>query len=87
MTLTELDAKEERALLLSMSADFHQLKKFGWQPIMYCPKDGSIFDAIEAGSSGIHECYYEGEWPKGGWWIVANNDLWPSKPILWRAKK
>ena len=37
---------------LRMMCDAYQrLKDFGWNDAIYCPKDGSIFDVIEAGSS------------------------------------
>ena len=66
----------------------HQrLEELGWRNAIYCPKDGSVFDAIEAGSTGIHDCIYEGKWPTGGWWVLADGDMWPSRPILYREKK
>ncbi len=61
-----------------------RLKDFGWNDAIYCPKDGSKFLVIEAGSTGIHECIYEGEWPKGSWWILADGDMHPSRPILFK---
>jgi hypothetical protein len=74
---TEVDALRE------MTRAFHRLKRLGWNDISYCPKDGSMFDAIEAGSTGIHRCNYQGEWPDGSWWIF-DGDIWPSRPILYR---
>lgn len=62
------------------------LKQQGWQDIMYCPKDGTLFWSISAGSTGVHETYYEGVWPKGSWWINDAGDTWPARPILWKAK-
>jgi hypothetical protein len=47
-------------------------------------KDGSRFLAIEAGSTGVYPCYYQGEWPKGSWWAEAHGDLWPARPVLWK---
>ena len=58
-----------------------RLKELGWQEAMYCPKDGSEFLVIEAGSTGIHRCVYLGKWPKGGYWIDGGS---PSHPILFR---
>jgi hypothetical protein len=75
---------EERALLDAMFKQFDGLRELGWQEAVYCPKDGSVFLAIEAGSTGVHECHYQGEWPKGSWWTHAAGDLWPSHPILWK---
>ena len=75
---TEVDAIRE------MFRAYSRLKDFGWRDAIYCPKDGSQFDAIEAGSTGIHRCHYDGVWPDGYWWISSNNNLWPSRPILFR---
>lgn len=74
---------DERAALLLLHDAYTRLKEFGWNDAIYCPKDGSTFDAIEVGSTGIHRCRYFGEWPKGGWWI----DDCPSRPVLYRATK
>ena len=73
-----------QSALYQMGDAFARLKKLGWKEAIYCPKDGSTFDVIEAGSTGIHTAHYQGEWPKGGWWVHAEGDLWPSRPILWR---
>lgn len=62
-----------------------RLKELGWKDAMYCPKDGSTFDAIEAGSTGIHRCHYEGKWPTGTYWVESHFDLWPSHPVLVRV--
>jgi hypothetical protein len=66
---------------------YQRLRELGWNDAIYCPKDGSEFDAIEAGSSGIHRCHYTGEWPDGHWWVAADGDLWPSRPILYRPSE
>ena len=79
------DMPTEKDALHTMFEAFQRLKEFGWSESMYCPKDGSMFDAIEAGSTGIHDCYYEGKWPTGSYW-VCDGDVWPSKPILYRKK-
>jgi hypothetical protein len=75
---------DERAAILQMFEAVQRLKELGWNDAIYCPKDGSEFDAIEAGSTGIHRCHYDGEWPDGRWWVADNGDLWPSRPILFR---
>lgn len=82
----ELMPTEDFAIKLFFDA-YQRLKEFGWNDAVYCPKDGSTFDAIEPGSTGIHSCHYSGEWPKGSWWVFADNDVWPSRPALWRATK
>ncbi|MEM7621477.1 MAG: hypothetical protein AAF228_13705 [Pseudomonadota bacterium] len=63
-----------------------RLKEFGFSDAVYCPKDGTIFNAIEFGSTGIHDCIYKGEWPKGSWWILESHDISPSRPIMYRKK-
>jgi len=80
----EADMPTERDALQVMGQAYQRLKELGWSEAMYCPKDGSLFEVIEAGSTGIHKCHYEGEWPKGSWWVHADGDLWPSDPILYR---
>jgi hypothetical protein len=77
---------DELKLLSQIANAYHELYKFGWQDAVYCPKDGSVFLAIEAGSTGIHECTYDGKWPDGKWWIHEEFDMYPSKPILWKPK-
>lgn len=78
------DMPDEQTALRVMFSAFQRLRELGWREAIYCPKDGTTFDAIEAGSTGIHRCHYSGEWPKGGWWITAHGDQWPSRPILFR---
>lgn len=74
---------EDEALRIMFSA-WLRLKELGWKEIMYCPKDGTIFQSISVGSTGIHPCHYEGEWPKGSWWVHEANDLWPADPCLFK---
>ena len=85
--------KDARAKLMPTDEDalrlmfecYTRLKELGWREAIYCPKDGAEFDAIEAGSTGIHCTHYQGEWPSGSWWIAEAGDLWPARPILFRA--
>lgn len=72
----------ERDALRIMSDAYQRLEELGWRPAMYCPKDGTIFDSISAGSTGIHDSYY-----KGRYWTFDGGDLWPGNPILFREKK
>ena len=74
----------EVELLNQMFDRYNGLRELGWRSIDYCPKDGTRFLAIEAGSTGVFPCYYQGEWPKGTWWTEAHGDLWPSRPILFK---
>lgn len=75
---------DEKAALDAMCEAYHRLHELGWRDATYCPKDGSGFAVIEAGSTGIHHCTYSGEWPNGTWLVHGDDDLWPSKPILFR---
>jgi hypothetical protein len=77
----------EQDAIRAMWSAFERLRELGWKEAMYCPKDGTEFDAIEAGSTGIHSCVYHGEWPTGSYWIQADGDLWPSNPILFRVPR
>jgi hypothetical protein len=74
---------DEQSAILALQEAHTRLKELGWRDAIYCPKDGKHFKAIEAGSTGIHDCNYQGEWPKGSWWLY-DNDVWPSRPILFR---
>lgn len=80
---TVRDVEEEA--LRGMFKAIQALKRVGWQDIIYCPKDGTHFDAIEAGSTGIHDANYQGPWPNGHWWVY-DGDIYPSRPILFRLK-
>lgn len=82
----EADMPDEQSALRALGQAYHRLTELGWRQAMYCPKDGTEFHAIEAGSTGIHDCYYEGKWPTGHYWIPADGDVWPSNPILFKPK-
>lgn len=77
----------QRRELVKMFVAYDRLRLLGWREAIYCPKDGTVFEAIEAGSTGVHDCHYQGEWPNGSWWIHAAGDLYPSFPILFRLKE
>ena len=57
----EEDMPTEQDALEVMFEAYQRLKELGWNNAIYCPKDGTMFDAIEAGSTGIHDCSYRGE--------------------------
>lgn len=78
------DMPDVETALRVMTEAYHRLEELGFRNAVYCPKDGSAFEVIEAGSSGIHRCSYHGDWPTGSWWVEDNGDLWPSRPILYR---
>lgn len=75
---------DQDSALSAMFDAWQRLKELGWRDAIYCPKDGSEFEVIEAGSTGVHRCLYQGEWPSGSWLISGDGDLWPSRPILFR---
>ena len=81
---TDYRSEEEKALLSAMFASYELLRKIGWRDIIYCPKDGTRFLGICAGSTGVCPHYYQGKWPDGSWWAEDSGDLWPSHPILWK---
>jgi hypothetical protein len=78
------DMPDEQSAIRAMFSAWQRLKELGWGDAIYCPKDGSTFKVIEAGSTGIFDCHYSGEWPGGHYMIEADNDLWPSRPILYK---
>lgn len=80
-----IDMPDEKSAILAMWAAYERLRELGWREAMYCPKDGSMFSVIESGSTGIHTCNYEGEWPTGKYWLY-DGDIWPSHPVLFRPQ-
>jgi hypothetical protein len=74
---------DERAAIKAMFEAYQRLQELGWREAIYCPKDGTHFQSIEPGSTGIHDCDYQGEWPKGTWWVY-DGDIWPSHPCLFK---
>lgn len=82
----EADMPTERAAIDAMFEAWQRLKELGWREAQYCPKDGSSFDVIEAGSTGIHPCFYEGEWPDGYFMVGEGEWCGPSRPILFKLR-
>lgn len=84
--IAELMPDQESALLMLGRVN-QRLRDFGWREAIYCPKDGSLFDVIEFGSTGIHTANYEGSWPDGKFYVYDDSgDMWPSRPIMYRRK-
>lgn len=75
---------DEKSALNAMHDAYTRLRDMGWRDAVYCPKDGSTFEIIEVGSTGIFRAHYQGEWPTGSWWAEDAGDLWPSRPCLFR---
>ena len=76
-----------QAAINQMFEAYQRLRDLGWNEISYCPKDGTVFDSIEAGSTGICPASYDGEWPNGRWWGYEAGDMWPTRPILFKLKE
>ena len=78
------DMPDEGSAMRAMHRAYQRLKELGWNDAVYSPKDGTVFDALEAGCTVPGRCHYMDDWPEGGWWMHDGGDLWPSRPILWR---
>ena len=78
---------DEQTAIGQMWSAYQRLTEIGWQDAIYCPKDGTVFEALTAGSCGVFDCFYRGEWPKGSCWVWEAGDLWSVRPILWRPKR
>lgn len=71
------------AALLSMLHAYSRLRTLGWRPAMYAPKDGTPFQAIEAGSCGIFRTWYS---DNGRYcWAEDGGEIYPAHPILFRS--
>lgn len=75
---------DEDSAMRAMHMAYQRLRELGWAEAIYSPKDGTVFEALEAGCVVPGRCHYMGEWPNGNWWMHDGGDLWPSRPILWR---
>lgn len=80
------DFPDEQTALREISRAMQRLRDFKWRDGIYCPKDGSEFEIIEAGSTGVFRCRYDGEWPDGMWMTFADGDVYPSSrpPLMFR---
>jgi hypothetical protein len=86
-----LDAEampDDVAALRVISRAKERLRELGWRDGLYAPKDGTVFDTCEAGSTGIFDCYYSGVWPEGHWLTFDGGDCYPSSspPMMFRLK-
>lgn len=75
---------DQKTAIGAMFEAYDRLRELGWQEIIYSPKDGSWFDVIEPGSTGIHRCHYVGEWPDGDWYGPDDEWYGRMRPILFR---
>ncbi len=79
----EADMPNEQAAIQALNAAVLRLADFGWRDPVYTSKTVPL-ELLEAGSTGIHKGFYDGEWPTGRWYIV-DGDIWPSRPVLARV--
>jgi hypothetical protein len=76
---------DEKAALKMMHAAYERLKQLGFADGQYCPKDGSAFEVVDLGSTGIFRCTYSGDWPDGYYMIEDGGDIWPTRRSgMWR---
>jgi hypothetical protein len=80
----DIRTPDEKAALEALHVGYQALVNLGWRDASYCPKDGSYFFGISAGSTAVVPMHYEGDWPKGTYWACCSGDLWPSRPILFK---
>lgn len=73
---------DEQSAIRALQDAVERLKDFGWRDWVYCPKDGSSFDVLELGSTGIHRGYYHGEWPTGVVVTGEGLDCGPSRHVI-----
>lgn len=73
---------EAEALKIFTKA-YRRLLELGWKEIMYHPKDGSTFEVIEPGSTGIFPCQFWEQPTRGSFWIMEDGGC-PSHPVLFR---
>ncbi len=71
--------KEALAVMLDAR---ERLRKLGWQPGRYCPKNGTDFAVIQHGSSGIFTGHYSGEWPNG--YLHVEDETCHPDGVLWK---
>jgi hypothetical protein len=69
---------DEQAAIHALWDAHQRLKELGWKEPQYCPKDGTYFKVIELGSTGIFDCYYQGEWKDGLYMVSDGRDVYPT---------
>ena len=76
----------EQDAINAMYQAYYRLQELGWKVIMYCPKDGSTFHAIEPGSTNIHTALWLGDILTGSIFADGGGDLWPMRPCLFKVE-
>lgn len=75
---------EERNHILSMFNGYRALiDHHGWREIMYAPKDGTPFEVITVGSTGVFPARWLGE-KDDLLFVEEAGDLWPAQAMLFR---
>jgi hypothetical protein len=79
---------DEHSALQVLFIAWLRLRDLGWKEACYCPKDGTPFKIIQAGSTGIFDAHYSGQWPDG--YIVSfdGQEVYcsrPGGPILFKS--
>lgn len=69
---------DEQSAIDALFEAWLRLKELGWKEPQYCPKDGTNFKVIELGSTGIFDCYYQGEWADGLYMVSDDRDVYPT---------
>jgi hypothetical protein len=69
---------DEQAAIHALCDAHQRLRELGWKEPQYCPKNGTNFKVIELGSTGIFDCYYQGEWPDGLYMVSDDRDIYPT---------
>ena len=71
---------DEQSAIRALFDAYIRLKDFAWHDATYAPI-GEPLEVIEVGSTGIHKATRDDE---RRFWIHADNDSWPSRPVLFR---
>ena len=73
---------DEHAALMVLFSAYRRLIDIGWRNGIYAPRDGTTFQTIELGSTGIHDCSFDGTYFN----FCDGGDIYPSssKPHMFR---
>lgn len=82
------DYPDERAAINAIFQAYERLRELGWREAMYMPPDGSVHQALEMGSTGIHRCYCtyrkQGDQLSGRWYWTPDDGICPMSPYLFK---
>ena len=77
---------DEKSAINQLHEAYLRLIDFGWKEMAFCPKNQSMFTALEIGSKAIVRCRSMHKDGKRCYWIF-DGDFWPVNPVLWRRRK